>query len=381
MIITSMKPIYLDYAATTPVDERVAQKMVDCLTAQGNYGNPASLHHYGQLAKVSVEEARDQVADLLSADSSEVIFTSGATESNNLAIKGTANLYQRKGKHIITFKTEHKAVLDPCQYLEKQGFNVTYLTPLPNGKIDIAQLQAAITPETILVSAMHVNNETGLVQDLAAIAHVTSQAGVFLHVDAAQSAGKIPINVRDIPIDLLSMSVHKFYGPKGIGALYLRKKPRIRVAPLIHGGGHEQGMRSGTLPTHQIVGLGAACFYAKQEMQRNYDYITSLRNIFLDEIKSITCLQLNADLAYCIPHIINVRFEGMLSDAILKRLPNIAASTASACQAKSTEGSYVLRALGLTQEQVKSSMRFSFGKMTTVDEIKQAAKAITHLFS
>lgn len=376
-----MKPIYLDYAATTPIDQRVAKKMCAYLTHEGAFGNPASLHVYGQEARQAVDCARAQVAAFLCADPSEIVWTSGATESNNLALKGAARLYQRKGKHIITMKTEHKAVLDTCQHLEKEGYIVTYLAPDANGLLDLNQLAAALQSDTILVSIMHVNNETGVIQDIASIAKMTSTRGILLHVDAAQSAGKVKLDMRNTPIDLLSLSAHKVYGPKGIGALYLRKKPRVRVEPLIHGGGHEQGMRSGTLPVHQIVGMGDALHIAEQEMQRDGEHISLLRERFLSGLQSIKNLRINGDLIASVPHILNLRFEGMLAEAILAKLPTIATSTASACQGKGTEGSYVLRAMGQSEEQAKSAVRFSFGRFTTRENIEEAVALIGEMFA
>lgn len=374
------KLIYLDYAASTPVDPRVANKMHACLLQYGTFGNPASLHEFGVQARTLVEEARAHVAHYIHADPSELIWTSGATESNNLAIKGIAQLYQRKGKHIVTIKTEHKAVLDVCQYLEKEGYVVTYLTPETNGLVSIDKLQAALRDDTILVSCMQVNNETGVIQDIDAIAKLTSERGIFLHVDAAQSPGKVIIDVEKTPIDLLSLSAHKVYGPKGIGALYLRKKPRVRVHPLIHGGGHEQGMRSGTLATHQIVGMGEAFYRAQTEMQKDNERIRALRDQFLQGITNIKNIKLNIDLKNAVPHILTMRFDGMLAEAVLAMMPHIATSTASACQGKGTEGSHVLRAMGFTQEQAKSAVRFSFGRFTTSHDISQAVDAINNIF-
>ncbi|MBX3709026.1 MAG: aminotransferase class V-fold PLP-dependent enzyme [Gammaproteobacteria bacterium] len=376
-----MKPIYLDYAATTPVDQRVAKKMLDYLTMEGEFGNPASLHVYGQKAREAIDIAREQVAALIHADPSEIIWTSGATESDNLALKGAAHLYQRKGKHIITMKTEHKAVLDACQHLEKEGYFVTYLSPESNGLLSLEKLAAALRKDTIIVSVMQVNNETGIVQDISAIANLTASHGILFHVDAAQSPGKVQIDVTKTPIDLLSLCAHKIYGPKGIGALYLRKKPRVRVEPLIHGGGHEQGMRSGTLATHQIVGMGESFHLATQEMQLEGEKIRQLRDYFLGRLRSIAHLRMNGDLAHTVPHILNLQFENMLADAILAQVPTIAASTASACQGKGTEGSYVLRAMGLSDEQVKSSVRFSFGRFTTQSHIDDALNALHRIFS
>lgn len=375
-----MKPIYLDYAATTPVDPRVAQTMLTYLTLEGRFGNPASLHPYGQEARQAIETAREQVATLIHADPSEIIWTSGATESDNLALKGAAHLYQRKGKHIITMKTEHKAVLDACQHLEKEGYFVTYLSPEPSGLLNIDSFKAALRPDTIIASIMHVNNETGVIQNMDALAQITSSRGILLHVDAAQSPGKVKIDVTKTPIDLISLCAHKAYGPKGIGALYLRKKPRVRVEPLIHGGGHEQGMRSGTLATHQIVGMGEALYLAHQEMHQVYAKIKSLSDRFIAGLQSIKNIHLNGDRAHAVPHILNLRFEGMLAEAILAELPELATSTASACQGKGTEGSYVLRAMGLTEDQIKSSVRFSFGRFTTQNDIDEAVAAIRNIF-
>ena len=376
-----MKPIYLDYAATTPLDPRAAKKMQECFTQEGIFGNPASLHVYGKAAREAVETARAQVASYIHADPSEIIWTSGATESDNLAIKGAMRLYQRKGKHMVTVKTEHKAVLDTCQHLEKEGYRVTYLVPEANGLLDLDKLQAALCDETVLVSVMQVNNETGVIQDIEAITNLTASKGILLHVDAAQSVGKVTIDVSKTPIDLLSLSAHKVYGPKGIGALYLRKKPRVRVEPLIHGGGHEQGMRSGTLATHQIVGMGEAFDIAGKEVEQDCVRIRELRDVFLQHLHKIKNIHINGDLHYTVPHILNVRFSGMLAEAILAKIPDIATSTASACQGKGTEGSYVLRAMGLTEEQAKSSMRFSLGRFTTLDEIHQAGELIAAVFS
>lgn len=344
------------------------------------FGNAASRHTYGKKAKDAIETARCQVASLIHAAPEEIIWTSGATESNNLAIKGAARLYQRKGKHLITLTTEHKSVLDAMQHLEKEGYQVTYLNPRKNGLLDLDQLKEAIRPDTILMSIMHVNNETGLIQDIASIAPLTHDRGILLHVDAVQSAGKIEIDVSKTPIDMLSVTAHKVYGPKGIAALYLRKKPRVRVEPLIHGGGHEQGQRSGTLPTHQIVGMGEAFHIAKTCLPTHYPKMSQLRERFLTLLKSIPKIQPNVDPTHCVPHILNLRFEGMLADAVLDQLPTIAASTASACLGKGTEGSYVLRAMGLTTDQIKSSIRFSLGRMTTEEELMKACEAMRLLF-
>lgn len=375
------KPIYLDYAATTPIDPRVAAKMMEYLTIDGQFGNPASQHVYGQAARAAVEQAREQVAAYLSAHPEEMIWTSGATESINLAIKGAAHLYQRKGKHIVTMKTEHKAVLDTCMQLEKDGWQVTYLAPEPDGLLDLDKLTGALREDTVLVSIMHVNNETGVIQDVAAIAQLTAARGILFHIDAAQSPGKLLLNVQAIQADLISLGAHKVYGPKGVGALYLRKKPRVRVTPLIHGGGHEQGMRSGTLATHQMVGMGEAYDLATQELERDAAHIRLLRERLMAHLQEKNLLiSRNTLTEKVVPHILNLRFDGMLADAILAQLPGIAASTASACQGKGIEGSYVLRAMGLTSEQIKSSVRFSLGRFTTVQEIDQAANQMVGLF-
>jgi cysteine desulfurase len=370
-----MKPIYFDYAATTPLDKRVAEKMFNCLTKEGHFGNPSSLHHYGREAKELIENARQQVANTIHAKADEIIWTSGATEADNLALKGAAYLYKNKGKHIVTMKTEHKAVLDTCQHLEKQGFLVTYLSPLATGLLDIDEFRYALREDTILVSIMHINNETGVTQDIDAIANITSSRGIILHVDAAQSPGKKTINMQKTPIDLLSLCAHKSYGPKGIGALYLRKKPRIRVEPLIHGGGHEQGMRSGTLATHQIVGMGEALYLAQEDNL----VIKKMRDNFLNGLNAITNMKVNGE--HTVPHILNLRFEGMMAQAILDQLPEIACSTSSACQGKGNEGSYVLRAMGLNDHQVKSSLRFSFGRFTKDYDIDLATHAIRKIFN
>lgn len=374
------RPVYLDYAATTPVDNRVRDVMMRYLTMEDGFGNSTSQHPYGLLARDIVEISRLQVANLIGAEGSEIVFTSGATESINLALKGAARISQRKGKHIVTVKTEHKAVLESCQALEKEGYAVTYLLPENDGRINLDMLRDSLRPDTTLVSVMHVNNETGVIQDLSAIAAITAERGILLHVDAAQSAGKIPLNVQNIPVDLMSLSAHKVYGPKGIGALYLRKKPRVRVEPLIHGGGHEQGMRSGTLPVHQIAGMGAAFAIACEEMAKDYVHIAQLKTQFLQLMQPIPCLALNGSQTHCSPYILNLRFKGMMADAILKQLPQIAVSTASACQGKGTEGSFVLRALGLSEEEAKSSVRISFGRFTTLKCINIAGQAFRQLF-
>lgn len=373
-------PIYLDYAATTPVDPRVAEVMLAYLTQQGDFGNPSSQHIYGERARLAVEAARAQCAAIINAEPSEIIFTSGATEAINLGLKGAARISQRRGKHIVTMKTEHKAVLDTCQQLEKEGFSVTYLTPDQDGRLIMADFVESLRPDTTLVSIMHVNNETGVMQDIDAIAKETATRGILLHIDAAQSAGKLPIDVKNTHIDLLSVSAHKIYGPKGVGFLYLRKKPRVRVEPLFHGGGHEQGMRSGTLAVHQIVAMGSAFAIAQSQQQADFMKISQFQKQFLDQLRFIPNLKINAESALRSPYILNLRFVGMVADALLKRMPGIACSTASACQGKGTEGSFVLRALGLSEEEAKSSIRISFGRFTTESDIKTAADSITACF-
>lgn len=362
-------PIYLDYAATTPIDPRVVAKMLPYLTSDGHYGNAASAHAYGRAAKQAVEDARTQVAELIHADPTEIIWTSGATEANNLALKGAATLYQRKGRHIVTLKTEHPSVLDCCQQLEKQGFSVTYLTPKTSGLLDLAQFSASLRADTVLVSIMHVNNEIGIIQDIRAIANMTAERGILLHVDAAQSAGKIPLNVQQIPVDLLSVCAHKIYGPKGIGALYLRRKPRVRVVPLIHGGGQEQGMRSGTLPVHQIVAMGEAFTLARHLMSTEQNTISELRDRFLQGTSQLQGIVINGDLQQSYPGILNVCLPGIHAKTLVNTLPDVAFSVGSACHAKGVEPSHVLRALGLTEQLAHSAVRFSFGRFTTREEI------------
>ncbi len=362
-----MTPIYLDYAATTPVDPAVVHAMLPYLTQK--FGNAASTHVYGKEALAAIEIAREQVASRIAAEPSEIIWTSGATEANNLALKGAARLYQRRGKHIITMQTEHKSVLDTCHYLEKSGFDVTYLPPKANGLLDFNTFLAALRPDTILVSIMHVNNETGVIQDLAAIAQETAARQILLHVDAAQSIGKVALSVRTLPIDLVSLCAHKVYGPKGIGALYIRKKPRVRVEPLLHGGGHEQGMRSGTLPTHQCVGMGAA--FALAELT-DHDRIQALSERFLP-------CHPRAGGDPSVPHILNMQFTGIAADTLLSQLPNIAASIASACEAARGTTSHVLRAMGLSEEAIRSAVRFSFGRFTTAAEVETVAHAISRI--
>jgi cysteine desulfurase len=367
------KPIYFDYSATTPVDPRVAEKMCACLTADGNFGNPASRSHaFGWQAEKSVEEARQQVAELIHADPKEIVFTSGATESDNLAIKGVAHFYQKKGKHIITCKTEHKAVLDTCRQLEREGFEVTYLEPESNGLIDLDKLRAAMRDDTILVSIMHVNNEIGVIQDIKAIGELTREHKILFHVDAAQSAGKVPIDVNDMNVDLMSFSAHKMYGPKGIGALYVRRKPRVRLEAQMHGGGHERGMRSGTLATHQIVGMGEAFRLARKEMATDNERIRMLRDRLLNGLKDIEEIYINGDMEQRVPHNLNVSFNFVEGESLMMALNDLAVSSGSACTSSSLEPSYVLRALGRNDELAHSSIRFSIGRFTTEEEIDYA---------
>lgn len=370
-------PIYLDYSATCPVDPRVAEKMVQYMTMDGTFGNPASRsHRYGWQAEEAVDTAREQIAALLNADPREIVFTSGATESDNLAIKGVAHFYNKQGKHIITSKTEHKAVLDTMRQLEREGFEVTYLDPESNGLVDLAKLEAAMRDDTILVSIMHVNNEIGVVQDIAAIGELCRSRKVVFHVDAAQSAGKVAIDVQEMKVDLISLSAHKAYGPKGIGALYVRRKPRIRLEAQMHGGGHERGFRSGTLPTHQIVGMGEAFRIAKEELQQDYDHALKLRNRLLDGIKDMEAVTINGDLDQRVPHNLNVSFAFVEGESLLMALKDLAVSSGSACTSASLEPSYVLRALGLNDELAHSSIRFLFGRFTTEAEIDYAIELI-----
>jgi cysteine desulfurase len=377
-------PIYFDYSATTPVDKRVAEKMVQYMTTDGCYGNPASRSHkFGWQAEEAVDIARNQIADLINADPREIVFTSGATESNNLAIKGAANFYSKKGKHIITCKTEHKAVLDTCRELERQGFEVTYLDPEDNGLIDLNKLNNAMRDDTVLVSIMHVNNEIGVIQDIAEIGEMCRARKIVFHVDAAQSAGKIPLDMQHLKVDLLSISAHKMYGPKGMGALFVRRKPRIRLEAQMHGGGHERGMRSGTLPTHQIVGMGEACRVAKEDMEKDKVHVTAMRDRLWNGLNSMEQVFVNGDFDKRYPGNLNVSFNFVEGESLIMALKDLAVSSGSACTSASLEPSYVLRALGLNDEMAHSSIRFSFGRFTTEEEIDYAIdliqKAIGHL--
>ncbi|MGA0202199.1 MAG: IscS subfamily cysteine desulfurase [Pseudohongiellaceae bacterium] len=370
-------PIYLDYSSTNPVDTRVAAKMVECLTLDGNFGNPASRSHMsGWKAEEAVETARRQVADLIHCDPREIVWTSGATESDNLAIKGAAKFYREKGRHLVTSVIEHKAVLDSCKQLEQEGFSVTYLTPDSQGMISPAQVAAAIRPDTTLVSLMHVNNEIGVVNDIRAIGEVTRQHGVLLHVDAAQSAGKIAIDLSQMQVDLMSLTAHKIYGPKGIGALYVRRQPKVRIEPQVHGGGHEQGMRSGTLPTHQIVGMGEAFALAMNEMAAENARILALRNRLLNGLKAIPAISVNGDLEQRVPGNLNVSFGYVEGESLMLALRDLEISSGSACTSASLEPSYVLRALGLSDELAHSSVRITVGRFSTEEEIDYAVAVI-----
>ena len=369
--------IYLDYSATTPVDPRVAKKMMDYLTPDGIFGNPASnSHDFGEQSKAAVEEARKNIANLVNADPKEIIFTSGATESDNLALKGIAHFYKKKGKHIISCKTEHKAVLDSCRQLEREGYEVTLLEPEANGLLDLEKVKAAIRDDTTLISIMHVNNEIGVIQDITAIGEVAREHKIFFHVDAAQSAGKIDINLHTMKVDLMSFSAHKIYGPKGIGALYVRRKPRVRLEAQMHGGGHERGMRSGTLATHQIVGMGEAFKIAKQEMDAENKKILAMRNRLWSGLKDIEEVYLNGDLEHRVAGNLNVSFNFVEGESLILSLRDIAVSSGSACTSASLEPSYVLRALGRDDELSHSSIRFSFGRFTTDEEVDKTIELV-----
>ena len=373
--MTVKTPVYLDYAATTPVDKRVAEKMIPYLTE--TFGNPASSSHaFGWAAEEAVEKARADIAALINADPKEIVFTSGATESDNLAIKGAAHFYKTKGKHLITVKTEHKAVLDTMRELERQGFEVTYLGVQENGLIDLEELKAAIRDDTILISVMWVNNEIGVVQDIPAIGEICRERKIIFHVDAAQACGKVPVDVEAAKIDLLSMSGHKVYGPKGIGALYVRRKPRVRLEAQMHGGGHERGFRSGTLPTHQIVGMGEAFRIAKEELEQDMAHYLKLRDIFLKGIEGIEEVYINGDLEHRAPNNLNVSFNFVEGESLIMAVKELAVSSGSACTSASLEPSYVLRALGRNDELAHSSLRITFGRMTTEEEVQFAAELI-----
>jgi cysteine desulfurase len=361
-------PIYLDYSATTPVDPRVAEKMIPYLTEK--FGNPASRSHpYGWEAEAAVEQARQEVAALVNADPKEIIWTSGATESNNLAIKGAAHFYSGKGKHLVTLKTEHKAVLDTCRELERQGFEATYLDVEPNGLVDLEKFKAAIRPDTVLVSVMYVNNEIGVIQPIAEIGEFCRQKGIIFHVDAAQATGKVVIDLQKLKVDLMSFSAHKTYGPKGIGALYVRRKPRVRLEAQMHGGGHERGLRSGTLATHQIVGMGEAFRIARAEMATENERIRFLRDKLLKGLHSMEETHVNGDLENRVPHNLNLSFNFVEGESLIMAIKDVAVSSGSACTSASLEPSYVLRALGRSDELAHSSIRFTIGRFTTEEEI------------
>lgn len=375
--MTLKLPIYFDYSATTPVDPRVAEAMAQCLTMDGIFGNPASRSHaFGWKAEEAVENARQQVADYIHADPREIVWTSGATESDNLAIKGIAHFNHKRGKHIITSKIEHKAVLDTCRQLEREGFELTYLDPNAEGLIEPQAVADAIRDDTVLVSLMHVNNEIGVINDIAAIGAICRERKVFFHVDAAQSPGKLAVDVNKMNVDAMSLCAHKAYGPKGIGALYVRRKPRVRLEAEIHGGGHERGMRSGTLPTHQIVGMGEAFRIAALEIDKDYEHAKQLRDRFLAGIKDMEEVHINGSLGQRVPHNINVSFAYVEGESLIMSLKDLAISSGSACTSASLEPSYVLRALGLSDELAHSSLRFSFGRFTTEEEVDYAVDQI-----
>ncbi|GMM71859.1 IscS subfamily cysteine desulfurase [Alteromonas gracilis] len=370
-------PIYLDYAATTPVDPLVAEAMAKCLTLDGNFGNPASRsYRFGWMAEEAVDVARNQISDALNCDPREIVFTSGATESNNLAIKGVAEGYAEKGKHIITVATEHKAVLDTCEYLENQGFEVTYLNVQEDGLIKLTDLEDALREDTILVSVMHVNNELGVIQDIQAIGDICRGRDVLFHVDGAQSVGKIAMDLAELPIDLLSMSAHKMYGPKGMGALYVRRRPKIKLVSQIHGGGHERGMRSGTLATHQIVGMGEALSLAVSKMDDDNARILALRNSLWQGLQQLDDIYLNGNATQRIAGILNVSFAGVDGESLMMGLNDIAVSSGSACTSASLEPSYVLKAIGRSNELAHAGIRFSVGRFTTQDDIDYVVRKV-----
>lgn len=375
--MASEKPIYLDYSATTPTDERVVTEMLKYMGPDSFFGNPASRSHsYGWNAEAAVEEARKHIADLVGANPKEIVFTSGATESDNLAIKGVAHFNQKRGKHIVTCKTEHKAVLDSCRQLEREGYEVTYLDPMQNGLIDLDVLKNALRDDTTLVSIMHVNNEIGVIQDIAAIGKICRERKIVFHVDAAQSAGKVDINLDELPVDLMSFSAHKIYGPKGVGALYVQRRPRVRLEAQMHGGGHERGMRSGTLATHQIVGMGEAFRIARQEMAAENERLLKLRNKLYDGVKDLEEVYVNGDIEQRIAGNLNISFNYVEGESLLMALKDLAISSGSACTSASLEPSYVLRALGRNDELAHSSIRFTMGRYTTEEEIDRAIKHI-----
>jgi len=371
------QPIYLDYSATTPIDERVVAEMLKYMGPNSSFGNPASRSHsFGWAAEAAVEQARKNIADLVGANPKEIVFTSGATESDNLAIKGAAHFNQKRGKHIVTCKTEHKAVLDSCRQLEREGYEVTYLDPMQNGLIDLNDFEKALRDDTTLVSIMHVNNEIGVIQDIEAIGKICRDRKILFHVDAAQSPGKVEINLEKLPVDLMSFSAHKIYGPKGIGALYVQRKPRVRIEAQMHGGGHERGMRSGTLATHQIVGMGEAFRIAKEEMATENERLLKLRNKLYDGVKDMEEVYINGDIDHRIAGNINISFNYVEGESLLMALKDLAISSGSACTSASLEPSYVLRALGRNDELAHSSIRFTMGRYTTEEEIDRTIKHV-----
>ncbi|MFG6449620.1 IscS subfamily cysteine desulfurase [Roseateles sp. BYS180W] len=377
MDMTPHFPIYLDYGATTPVDPRVVDAMIPWL--REHFGNPASRSHaWGWEAEAAVEKARTEVAALIGADPREIVWTSGATESNNLAIKGAAHFYKTRGKHVVTVKTEHKAVLDTTRELERQGFEVTYLDVQENGLLDLAAFEAALRADTILVSVMFVNNETGVIQDIPTIGRICREKGIVFHVDAAQATGKVAIDLATLPVDLMSLASHKTYGPKGIGALYVRRKPRVRLEAQMHGGGHERGMRSGTLPTHQIVGMGEAFRIAREEMATELPRIQALQRRLLDGLSDIEQVFINGDLTHRVPHNVNASFNYVEGESLIMGIKGLAVSSGSACTSASLEPSYVLRALGRSDELAHSSLRMTIGRFTTEEEIDFAVSTIKH---
>ena len=371
------KPIYLDYASTTPIDKRVADKMFEYMTMDGMYGNPASRSHsFGWDADEAVSQSRKHIADLINADPREIVWTSGATESDNLAIKGAAHFYKKKGKHIITLKTEHKAVLDACRQLEREGFEVTYMEPMSSGLLDFKELESEIREDTVLISIMHVNNEIGVIQDIEKIGELCRSKNIIFNVDAAQSAGKIEIDLQKIKVDLMSFSAHKIYGPKGIGALYVRRKPRVRLEAQIHGGGHERGLRSGTLPTHQIVGMGEAFRIAKEEMNKDFENISKLRNRLWNGVKDMEEVYLNGDFENRYPGIMNISFNYVEGESLIMATKDIAVSSGSACTSASLEPSFVLRAIGRSDELAHSSLRMSIGRFTSEEDIDATIETV-----
>ncbi|ORM71374.1 IscS subfamily cysteine desulfurase [Pantoea wallisii] len=375
-------PIYLDYAATTPADPRVASKMMQFLTLDGTFGNPASRsHRFGWQAEEAVDVARNQIAALVNADPREIVFTSGATEADNLAIKGAAHFHQARGKHIITSQTEHKAVLDSCLQLEREGFEVTYLQPGSDGIVTPQMLAASLRDDTVLVSLMHVNNETGVIQDIAALGALCHARDILFHVDATQSVGKLPIDVSQLPADFISFSAHKLYGPKGIGALWVRRKPKREIDAQMHGGGHERGMRSGTLPVHQIVGMGEAYRIAQEEMHTEMARLAGLRQRLWQGISALSDVQINGSLADGAPNILNISFAHVDGESLIMALKDLALSSGSACTSASLEPSYVLRAMGVEQELAYSSLRFSLGRFTTEEEIEYAIELVNKAVS